>query len=66
MATLAMPAYGYGIRYDYGIFEQRIINGEQVITFFKVQGCFHPYESQIRTTQKLITQMLGIGGNQNL
>jgi len=30
MATLAMPAYGYGIRYDYGIFEQRIYNGEQV------------------------------------
>lgn len=30
MATLAMPAYGYGIRYDYGIFEQRIFHGEQV------------------------------------
>ena len=33
MATLAMPAYGYGIRYDYGIFEQKIINGEQVSNF---------------------------------
>ena len=30
MATLAMPAYGYGIRYDYGIFDQKINNGEQV------------------------------------
>ena len=30
MATLALAAYGYGIRYDYGIFEQKIINGEQV------------------------------------
>lgn len=30
MATLAMPAYGYGIRYDYGIFEQVIVNGEQI------------------------------------
>ncbi len=30
MATLGMAAYGYGIRYDYGIFAQRIINGEQV------------------------------------
>ena len=30
MASLAMAAYGYGIRYDYGIFEQRIIDGEQV------------------------------------
>ncbi|MBD3426636.1 MAG: glycogen/starch/alpha-glucan family phosphorylase [Candidatus Omnitrophica bacterium] len=30
MATLAIPATGYGIRYDYGIFNQRIINGYQV------------------------------------
>jgi starch phosphorylase len=30
MATLRMPAYGYGIRYDYGIFAQRIEHGEQV------------------------------------
>lgn len=29
MATLAMPAVGYGIRYDYGIFAQRIRNFEQ-------------------------------------
>jgi starch phosphorylase len=30
MATLQIPAYGYGIRYDYGIFHQRIVNGAQV------------------------------------
>jgi len=30
MATLGLAAYGYGIRYDYGIFAQRIVNGEQV------------------------------------
>ena len=30
MATLGMPAYGYGIRYDYGIFAQKIRNCEQV------------------------------------
>ncbi len=30
MATLQLPAMGYGIRYDYGIFEQRIENGYQV------------------------------------
>lgn len=30
MATLGLPAHGYGIRYDYGIFRQRIQNGEQV------------------------------------
>lgn len=30
MATLGMAAYGYGIRYEYGIFAQRIKGGEQV------------------------------------
>lgn len=30
MATLELPAYGYGIRYEYGIFHQSIDNGEQV------------------------------------
>lgn len=30
MATLGIPANGYGIRYDYGIFNQKIINGNQV------------------------------------
>ncbi len=32
MATLALPAYGYGIRYEYGIFYQRIRAGSQVET----------------------------------
>jgi starch phosphorylase len=32
MATLALPAYGYGIRYEYGIFFQRIREGAQVET----------------------------------
>ena len=30
MATLGIPSYGYGIRYDYGIFHQRIVDGAQV------------------------------------
>ncbi|MCX5777446.1 MAG: glycogen/starch/alpha-glucan phosphorylase [Candidatus Firestonebacteria bacterium] len=30
MATLGIPAHGYGIRYDYGIFKQKILNGNQV------------------------------------
>jgi Carbohydrate phosphorylase len=30
LATLGYPSYGYGLRYDYGIFHQRIINGQQV------------------------------------
>jgi starch phosphorylase len=32
MATLGVPAYGYGIRYEYGLFSQTIENGEQVET----------------------------------
>ena len=32
MATLALPAYGYGIRYEYGIFFQRIRAGNQIET----------------------------------
>ncbi len=30
MATLQLPAYGYGIRYEFGIFDQEIRNGYQV------------------------------------
>ena len=30
MATLGIPGYGYGIRYEYGMFTQRIENGHQV------------------------------------
>lgn len=30
MATLGLAAYGYGIRYEYGIFKQKIVNGEQI------------------------------------
>jgi starch phosphorylase len=30
MATLGIPGFGYGIRYEYGMFRQEIVNGEQV------------------------------------
>ena len=30
MATLGIPGYGYGIRYEYGLFYQRLLDGFQV------------------------------------
>ena len=30
LSTLAIPAYGYGIRYEHGLFEQHFENGEQI------------------------------------
>ncbi|PVH29562.1 glycogen/starch/alpha-glucan phosphorylase [Pararhodobacter oceanensis] len=32
LSTLAIPAYGYGIRYEHGLFEQRFENGVQIET----------------------------------
>ena len=29
MATMSLPAYGYGIRYEYGMFHQKIVDGGQ-------------------------------------
>ncbi|NOX24590.1 MAG: glycogen/starch/alpha-glucan phosphorylase [Deltaproteobacteria bacterium] len=30
IATMKIPAYGYGINYEYGLFNQKIVNGYQV------------------------------------
>jgi len=32
IATMKIPAYGYGIRYDFGLFNQKIVDGFQVET----------------------------------
>jgi len=32
IATMKIPAYGYGIRYDFGLFNQKIVDGYQVET----------------------------------
>jgi starch phosphorylase len=32
IATMKIPAYGYGIRYDFGLFTQKIVDGYQVET----------------------------------
>lgn len=38
MATLGLAAYGYGIRYEYGIFNQKIKDGWQVNN--QVNSCY--------------------------
>ena len=44
LATLNYPAWGYGLRYTFGIFKQKIINGEQVeIPDYWLSGG-HPWE----------------------
>ena len=30
MSTMRLPGWGYGIRYQYGMFQQRIVDGAQV------------------------------------
>jgi len=46
MATLNLPAWGYGIRYNYGIFKQKIIHGNQIEVpdYWLIHG--NPWEIQ--------------------
>ncbi|HVM33031.1 MAG TPA: glycogen/starch/alpha-glucan phosphorylase [bacterium] len=44
LATLQIPAYGYGIRYDYGIFRQKIVHGYQVEEPDEWLAFEHPWE----------------------
>jgi len=44
MATLSIPAHGYGIRYDYGIFHQKIRNGYQIEIPDEWLRCGCPWE----------------------
>lgn len=41
MATLGLAAYGYGIRYEYGIFNQKIRDGWQVMAAKNIQHFTH-------------------------
>jgi glycogen phosphorylase len=45
LATLQIPAIGYGIRYEFGIFRQSIVNGEQIETTDKWLYLGNPWES---------------------
>lgn len=44
LSTLSVPAVGYGIRYEYGIFDQKIENGEQVEVTDKWLRYGNPWE----------------------
>ncbi len=44
MATLGCPAYGYGIRYEHGLFRQRFEGGQQVETPEDWLSQAHPWE----------------------
>src|SRR5580658_7475449 len=44
MASLGVPAHGYGIRYDYGIFNQKIKNGFQIELPDEWLRCGNPWE----------------------
>ncbi|MBO9651537.1 MAG: glycogen/starch/alpha-glucan phosphorylase [Variovorax sp.] len=46
MATLGVPGIGYGIRYEYGMFRQRIVDGQQIETpdYWLTRG--NPWEFQ--------------------
>lgn len=43
LATLDYPAWGYGIRYTYGIFQQRVVDGYQIESpdYWLNFGIFH-------------------------
>ncbi|MGE3499002.1 MAG: glycogen/starch/alpha-glucan phosphorylase [Candidatus Binatia bacterium] len=44
LATLEIPAIGYGIRYEFGLFDQEIRDGWQVETTDKWLRCGNPWE----------------------
>jgi starch phosphorylase len=44
LATLGIPAHGYGLRYEYGLFNQKIVDGRQVETPDNWLSLPHPWE----------------------
>ena len=44
LATLSIPAIGYGIRYEFGMFDQELRNGRQVEVTDKWTGLGFPWE----------------------
>ena len=59
LATLAIPAIGYGIRYEFGIFDQEIHNGWQVEITDKWLSLGNPWE----IPRPEITYRVSLGGH---
>jgi starch phosphorylase len=59
LATLQIPAIGYGIRYEFGIFAQSIQDGKQVETTDKWLSLGNPWESH----RPEITYEVNFGGH---
>jgi starch phosphorylase len=59
LATLRVPAIGYGIRYEYGIFDQQIADGWQVETTDKWLRLGNPWE----IPRPEIAFNVGLGGH---
>src|ERR1700749_5156207 len=57
MASLNYPAWGYGLRYRYGIFKQEIFDGYQVevIDYDSVMECSNRKSSMVIRLKFLIT-----------
>src|SRR4029079_1200491 len=51
MAALAVPAYGYGIRYEHGLFMQQIRDGRQVELPERWLACGNPWEFERLDTE---------------
>ena len=58
MATIDLPSMGYGLRYDYGIFKQLIVNGAQVEEPDNWQSNGYPWEL-IRPEREVIVNFGG-------
>ena len=59
LSTLKIPAYGYGIRYEHGLFEQSFRNGEQIETAETWLAQRHVWEFE----RPEVSYEIGFGGH---
>lgn len=59
LSTLGMPAYGYGIRYEHGLFEQHFDDGRQIETAENWLAQRHAWEFE----RPEIAYVIGFGGH---